>query len=142
MISIINYTVRFLFTAPFVIINSFLKRCHHLIHHSFSKKLLIKETKLVLYWIILGVTPLGLALLYIQVLPSDIRKYFGSFLITAAAAVFISMIISVIENCIFMDVNSYVGNKVELTWLWPNLNPHFGLKRLWNSLNRIFIFNK
>ena len=101
MISVINYTVRFLFTALFVIINSFLKKHHHLIHHSFSKKLLIKETKLVLYWIILGVIPLGLALLYIQVLPSDIRKYFSSFLITAAAAVFISMIISVIENCIF-----------------------------------------
>ena len=101
MISIINHTVRFLFTALFVIINSFLKKRHHLIHHSFSKKLLIKETKLALYWIILGVIPLGLALLYIQVLPSDIRKYFSSFLITAAAAVFISMIISVIENCIF-----------------------------------------
>ena len=37
MISIINYTVRFLFTALFVIINNFLKRCHHLILHFFKK---------------------------------------------------------------------------------------------------------
>ena len=51
MISVINYTVRFLFTALFVIINNFLKRCHHLIHHFFLKKkeLLTKETILVLY---------------------------------------------------------------------------------------------
>ena len=52
----------------------------------------------------------------IQVLPSDIRKYFSSFLITAVAVVFISMFISVTENCIFfMDVNSYVRKKVDLT---------------------------
>ena len=39
-------------------------------------------------------------------------------MITAVAVVFISMFISVIEDCIFfMDVNSYVGNKVDLTWL-------------------------
>ena len=51
-----------------------------------------------------------------QVLPSDIRKYFSSFLITAVAVVFISMFISVIENFIFfMDENSSVGNKVDLT---------------------------
>ena len=58
----------------------------------------------------------------IQVLPSDIRKYFSSFLITAVAVVFISMFISVIENCIFfINVNSYVGNKVDLTcmpWIY------------------------
>ena len=54
----------------------------------------------------------------IQVLPFDIRKYFSSFLITAIAVAFISVFISVIENCIsFMDVNSYVGKKVDLTWL-------------------------
>ena len=48
----------------------------------------------------------------IQVLPSDIRKYFSSFLITAVAVVFISVFISVIENCIFfMDINTYVGKK-------------------------------
>ena len=52
----------------------------------------------------------------IQVLPSDIRKYFSSFLITAVAVVFTFMFISIIENCIFfMDVNSYVRNKVDLT---------------------------
>ena len=45
----------------------------------------------------------------IQVSPSDIRKYLSSFLITLVAVVFISVFISVIENCIFfMDVNSYV----------------------------------
>ena len=38
----------------------------------------------------------------IQVLPSDIRKYFSSFLTTAVAVVFISMFTSVIENCIFL----------------------------------------
>ena len=44
----------------------------------------------------------------IQVLSSGIRKYFSSFLIIAVAVVFISMFISVIENCFFfMDVNSY-----------------------------------
>ena len=52
----------------------------------------------------------------IQLFPSDIRKYFSSFLITAVAVVFISMFIFVIDNCIFfMEVNSYVGNKVDLT---------------------------
>ena len=45
----------------------------------------------------------------IQVSPSDISKYLSSFLITLVAVVFISVFISVIENCIFfMDVNSYV----------------------------------
>ena len=45
----------------------------------------------------------------IQVSPCDIRKYLSSFLITLVAVVFISVFISVIENCIFfMDVNSYV----------------------------------
>ena len=113
----LNYTVRFLFTALFVIINNFLKRCHHLIHlfFFFLKKLLTKETKLVLYWIILRVIHTSRFGSAMQVLPSDIRKYFSSFLITAAAVVLISMFISVIENCIFsMDVNSYVGNKVDL----------------------------
>ena len=31
-------TGRFLFTAPFVITNNILKKCHHLIHHFFKKK--------------------------------------------------------------------------------------------------------
>ena len=48
MISVINYTGRFLFTALLVTTKNFLKRCHHLIHH-FKKKLLTKETKLVPY---------------------------------------------------------------------------------------------
>ena len=48
LIYIINYTVGFLFAAPFVIINNFLKMFHHLIH-LFFKKNLTKETKLVLY---------------------------------------------------------------------------------------------
>ena len=114
----LNYTVRFLFTALFVIINNFLKRCHHLIHLFFLfffKNLLTKESKLVLYWVILRVIHTSRFGSAMQVLPSDIRKYFSSFLITAAAVVLISMFISVIENCIFsMDVNSYVGNKVDL----------------------------
>ena len=58
--------------------------------------------------------PLVLALLYRYY--SLIFKYFRSFLITALAVVFISMFISVIENRIFfMDVNSDVGKKVDLT---------------------------
>ena len=48
--STILYHPQFFFTALFVIINNFLKRCHHLIHH--LKKKRIKETKLVLCWII------------------------------------------------------------------------------------------
>ena len=62
MISVINYTVRFLFTALFVIINNFLK-VPSLDKSFFLKKLLTEETK-VLYWIILRVILLGLALLY------------------------------------------------------------------------------
>ena len=48
-------------------------------------------------------------------------------MITAVGVVFISMFISVIENCsFFMDVNSYVGKKVDLTWLDRVLNmEHF-----------------
>ena len=46
------------------------------------------------------VIPLGLALLY-TVIPSDIGKYISSFLITAVVVVFISMLISIIQNCIF-----------------------------------------
>ena len=34
----------------------------------------------------------------IQILPSDIGKYLSSFLITAVAVVFISMLNSIIEN--------------------------------------------
>ena len=50
LIYIINYTVGFLFAAPFVITNNFLKMCHHLIHLFFKKKKnLTKEYKLVLY---------------------------------------------------------------------------------------------
>ena len=37
----------------------------------------------------------------IQVLPSDIGKHLSSFLITAVVVVFVSMLISIIENCIF-----------------------------------------
>ena len=51
----------------------------------------------------------------IQVLPSDIRTCSSSFLISAVAVVFISMFISVIEFFFFfINVNSYVGNKVDL----------------------------
>ena len=39
----------------------------------------------------------------IQVLPSDIGKYFSSFLITAAVVVFISIFISIIKNCVFYE---------------------------------------
>ena len=50
----------------------------------------------------------------IQVLPSDIGKYFSSFLITAVVVVFISMFFfSIIENCIFFIImNSYVRNVI------------------------------
>ena len=97
MISVINYTGRFLFTALFVIINNFLKRCHHLIHHFFFKKRTFNKRNYnspLLNYIKGNTSSFGSA---IQVLPSDIRKYFSSFLITAVAVVFIS----VIENCIF-----------------------------------------
>ena len=47
--------------------------------------------------------PPGFALLYMYLLPSDNGKYFSWFLITAVAVVFISMFISVIENCIFYN---------------------------------------
>ena len=43
----------------------------------------------------------------IQVLPSDIGKYFSSFLITAVVVVFISIFISIIENCIFYEFFMY-----------------------------------
>ena len=99
MISAINYNVRFLFTALFVIINNTSKRYNHLVHH-FFKTFHTKKTKLVLYWIILRAIPPGLAA--IQVLPSDIRKYFSPYLIIAVAVVFISMFISVTDNCIFL----------------------------------------
>ena len=99
MISVINYTGRFLLTALFVTINNFLKRCHHLIHHFFKKKLFTKETKLVLYLIYIKDNTSSFCSA-IQVLVSNIRKYLISFLITAVAIVFISMFISVIENCI------------------------------------------
>ena len=55
---------RFLFTIYFSLIVQqwhFIK-CHHSINH-FSKHLL-KKNKLVLYWIILRIIPVGLALLY------------------------------------------------------------------------------
>ena len=52
----------------------------------------------------------------IQVLPSDIRKYFSSFLITAVAVVFISVYFCYWKLYFFMDVNSYVGKKVDLTY--------------------------
>ena len=40
MISVINYTVRFMFTGLFVIINNFFKKGDHLIHHFFLKKII------------------------------------------------------------------------------------------------------
>ena len=107
-------TGRFLFTALFVIMNNILKKCHHLIHLFFKKEKNFQQKKLnqsftESYNHIKGNTSsFGCA---IQVLPSDIRKYFSSFFISAVAVV-ISFFISPIENCIFfMDVNSYVGKK-------------------------------
>ena len=54
---------------------------------------------------------------YYLTLPSDIRKYFSLFLITAVAVVFISMFISVIENCIFFNGCKFLFWKKKLTWL-------------------------
>ena len=67
------------------------------LHTSFFKT---KKNKLVFYIIFVkgNTSRFGSA---IQVLPSDIGKYFSSFLITAVVFVFISMVISIIENCIF-----------------------------------------
>ena len=48
-----------------------------------------------------------------QVLPSNIRKKLSSFLITAVAVVFISMLISFIENCIFLTLLN-LANKISL----------------------------
>ena len=112
MISVINYTVRFLFTALFVIINSFLKRCHPLINHFFLKKLLTEETSPLLDHIEGNTSGFGSA---IQVLPSDIRKYCSLFLITAVA-----FVISVYFCYWKSDVNFYVG-KLDLTWFPSNM---------------------
>ena len=52
----------------------------------------------------------------IQVLSSDIGKYFSSFLITAVAVFYFCLFLFLkIDNSIV--INSYVGNKVDLTWL-------------------------
>ena len=49
-----------------------------------------------------------------QVLPSsNIRKKLSSFLITAVVVVFISMLISFIENCIFLTLLN-LANKIKL----------------------------
>ena len=49
-----------------------------------------------------------------QVLPSsNIRKKLSSFLITAVVVVFISMLISFIENCIFLTLLN-LANKISL----------------------------
>ena len=118
MTSVINYTVRFLFTALFVIINNFLKRCHHLIYHFFFFfKLLTKEAKLVLYWIILRVTPLGLALLY-RYYPLTLENTLAHFwLLLLQLFLFLCLFLLLKIVFFFMDVNSYVWNKVDLIWL-------------------------
>ena len=72
-----------------------LHKCHHSIHY-FSKPL--AKNKLVLYWIILRVIPLGLALLYIQVLPSDIGEYLSSLFNTVVVVVFISIFTLELKN--------------------------------------------
>ena len=48
-----------------------------------------------------------------QVLPSNIGKKLSSFLITAVVVVFISMLISFIENCIFLTLLN-PANKISL----------------------------
>ena len=48
-----------------------------------------------------------------QVLPSNIGKKLSSFLITAVVVVFISMLISFIENCIFLTLLN-LANKISL----------------------------
>ena len=74
--------VRFLFTALFVVIwqqsNSSSKRCHLSIHHFFLNFKQI-EIKLVLFWIILRVISMGLALLYRYYPLTLENKYFSSF---------------------------------------------------------------
>ena len=93
------------------------------LHTSFFKT---KKNKLVFYIIFVkgNTSRFGSA---IQVLPSDIRKYFSSFLITAVAVVSISMFIFCYWKLyFFMDVNSYVGNKVDLTCLCWCLFDNFG----------------
>ena len=126
MISVINYTVRFPFTALFVIINNFLKRCHQLKHH--LKKKLIKETKLVLYWIIERVIPLVLALLYryYSLTSENTLAHFWLLLLQLLLFLFIS----VIENCFFF----YGCNKflflymLEKSWLdltWVHLRRYY-----------------
>ena len=117
MISVINYTVRFLFIALFVIINNFLKRCHQLIHH--LKKKLIKKTKLVLYWIIERVIPLVLALLYryYSLTSENTLAHFWLLLLQLLLFLFIS----VIENCIFFNGCKFLCWKKK-SWLDLTLN--------------------
>ena len=67
-----------------------------------------------------------LALLY-RYYPLDIRKHLSSFLITTVAAVFISVFISVIENCNFflcqkkswLDFTYYTINHIIIIWYFP-----------------------
>ena len=54
----------------------------------------------------------------IQVLPSDIGKYLSSFLITAVVVVSISMLISFIENCIFLSL-WILMSEIKLDLAWP-----------------------
>ena len=56
-------------------------------------KILTKRSKLVLYWIMLTVIPQGLALLYIQILPSDIGEYLSPFFNAAYVVLFVSIFI-------------------------------------------------
>ena len=61
----------------------------------------------------------------IQVLPSDIGKYLSSFLITAVVVVFISMLISIVQNYSFYHCE-FLCQKyslTRLTWLaWMSRN--------------------
>ena len=62
-----------------------------------------------------NVIPLGFGS-DIQVLPSDIGKYFSLFLITVVVVVFISMFISIIENCNFYHCE-FLCQKKSLSWV-------------------------
>ena len=116
MTSIINYIVIFLFTALLPFINNFLKKCHHLMHHFFFK-LLTKETKLVLYWIILRVILLGLALLY-RHYPRTLENTLAHFwLLLCCSCFYFYVYFCYWKLYLFIYVNSYVRNKVDLTWL-------------------------
>ena len=77
--------------------------------HTLFLKTFNKKTKIVPYWIILkgNTSRSGCA---IQVLPSDIGEYLGSFFNPIVIVVFIL----IIEKCFFSIVNSFVRKKVYL----------------------------